>query len=69
MAIVFYCYGIRFEQDSFPQLLTPMFFPVPPTIGQKIQLYPSEKLAEIRKIDHHHMIIDVTPIQIAEAVV
>lgn len=69
MAIVFYCYGIRFEQrDNVSQPLAPMFFPNPPRIGEKIKLYPSGTLAEVRQIDHLHMIIDVMPIQIVEAV-
>lgn len=45
-----------------------MYFPSPPGIGQMVKLYPSGTLAEICQIDHHHMIIDVMPIQIAEAV-
>lgn len=70
MVVVFYCYGVRVEQDDapFPDLWGPMYFPVPPQIGQVVKSRSTGMFAEISQIDHYRMVIDVMPIQVVEVV-
>ncbi|NET37066.1 MAG: hypothetical protein F6K19_34415 [Cyanothece sp. SIO1E1] len=68
MVIVFYRYGVRVDGDnaSSSQSLAPMFFPVPPQVGQMVKLHSTGMPALIRQIDHYRMVIDITPISTVE---
>lgn len=70
MVIVFYCYGVRISRDNGPltESVIPMFFPIPPHIGQVIKLSSAGVLAEICQIDHYRMVIEAKPTQIVEVV-